>query len=366
MTEKESLRSLIDKYQSGRCSDHEIALLESWYLQFNEQDRLTSSEDELLKATNKLREELGLTVHKPVKIIQRRKLGWIAAAIFFIATGIYMFYGRPQAPVHGLAVVNDIAPGKNRATITRSNGEVLSLSEKKSGLQVQGAKLAYQDGTQLDMWSREAKLDENELLTAATPLGGTYQIILPDGTHVWLNAGSSIRFPVKFTGSHRQVELTGEAYFQVAKNKKQPFIVSNDGQQVEVLGTHFNINSYMDEDAIKTTLLEGVVKVNNTQLRPGQQSVMNRHGIRVVEANTEEAIAWKNGYFRFDNEDIESIMRKLSRWYNVSVVYKGDFTEVALNGTISRSKNIREVLELLQLTRLVHFEVEGRRVTVTQ
>lgn len=364
--QKKSLRELIDKYQSGRCSDEEVALLESWYLQFNEQDRVDTNEDQLLSAKNRLSEELGLTVPKPIKIIQRRQLGWIAAAVLFIAMGIYVFYGKPEIPEPGLALVNNIPPGKNMATLTRSNGQVISLSESKRGLQVDGVKMAYQDGSQLDLPPRELLLSDNEILTAATPLGGTYQVILPDGTHVWLNAGSSIRFPVKFTGSHRRVELNGEAYFQVAKNKRRPFIVSNEGQEVEVLGTHFNINSYKDEDAIKTTLLEGAVKVNNTQLRPGQQSVMSQHTIKVIEANTEEAIAWKNGYFRFDNENIESIMRKISRWYNVSVVYKGDLTEVALNGTISRSKNIGEVLELLELTRLVHFKVEGRRVIVTQ
>ena len=366
MVQKESLRELIDKYQSGQCNNDEIALLESWYMQFNENDRLNLSEDQLFKAKNRLSEELSVSDHKSLKTIQRRKLGWIAAAILFISMGIYMFYGKPHTSEAALAVVNDIAPGKYTAMLTRSNGQMISLSESKKGLQVDGDNVAYQDGTQLDLPSHDLDLSDNEMLTATTPLGGTYQVILSDGTHVWLNAASSIRFPVKFAGRHRSVELYGEAYFQVAKSKDKPFIVSNEGQEVEVLGTHFNINSYKDEGAIKTTLLEGAVKVNNKRLRPGQQSVVNQHGIQIVKANSEEAIAWKNGYFRFNNENIESIMRKISRWYNVSVVYQDDFTDVALNGTISRSKNISEVLELLQLTRLVHFKVEGRRVIVSQ
>jgi ferric-dicitrate binding protein FerR (iron transport regulator) len=191
---------------------------------------------------------------------------------------------------------------------------------------------------------------------------------LPDGSKVWLNSASSLRFPAFFSGNTREVELNGEAFFDVAKNPDMPFKVVTKDQIVEVLGTQFNINSYSDEESFKTTLIEGSVKVIYKDrvilLNPGQQFQPSLKSSKVIEANTEEVTAWKDGYFLFKDEDIQSIMRKISRWYNVEVSYSGEIPDVGFGGNISRSKGIDEVLNVLQLTDAVHFKVEGRRITV--
>jgi transmembrane sensor len=205
--------------------------------------------------------------------------------------------------------------------------------------------------------------------TISTPRGGQYQLMLADGSKVWLNAASSLRFPASFVGKERKVELLGEAYFEVAKNAKMPFKVKVNGMEVEVLGTHFNINSYENESTIRTTLLEGSVKINKNNssslLKPGQQAQMNKAGeIKIInDADVEEAIAWKEGKFQFDRADIHDIMRQLTRWYDVDVEYKGTVSS-HFGGTISRDVNLSQVLNMLHLTGEVKFQVEDRKVVV--
>jgi len=202
-------------------------------------------------------------------------------------------------------------------------------------------------------------------------VGGEYQVVLADGTKVWLNALSSIRFPTSFKGSERKVEITGEAYFEVAKNARMPFRVIGGSQTVEVLGTHFNINAYPDESAVATTLLEGSVKVamhdgQAKVLKPGEQALIfkENNSFRVKEVDAEDAVAWKNGYFQFNDDDLKTIMNQLSRWYNVEIVYQQANLDQKFGGTISRSKNLSQVLRILELTGNVRFRVEGRRITV--
>ncbi len=187
---------------------------------------------------------------------------------------------------------------------------------------------------------------------------------------VWLNAASSLKFPVKFAGKERVVELTGEAYFEVAPEAGKPFIVETVNEKVLVLGTHFNINAYSDEPVAVTTLLEGSIKVQSTQtgkasiLKPGQQSLLDASQFTIQAANLEEAVAWKNGYFRFNDERIADIMKKLERWYNIEVIYEGKPSEELFNGKISRFKDISQVLRMLEKTEGIHFKIQGRRVTV--
>jgi ferric-dicitrate binding protein FerR (iron transport regulator) len=196
---------------------------------------------------------------------------------------------------------------------------------------------------------------------------------LSDGTKVWLNASSSIRFPVIFTGDVRSVTITGEAYFEVAKNTAMPFKVKTTTSEVEVLGTHFNINSYDDEAVVKTTLLEGAVKVASLgngvlrYLKPGQQSIINKEGkISIVEhADTEEAMAWRNGYFQFKSSDVKSILRQISRWYDVDIVYNGNIN-LHFTGQLTRNENVSKVFEALSLTNEVHFKIDGKKIIVSQ
>ncbi|HQW44934.1 MAG TPA: FecR domain-containing protein, partial [Chitinophagaceae bacterium] len=209
-----------------------------------------------------------------------------------------------------------------------------------------------------------------------TPRGGQYQVTLSDGTQVWLNAASSIRFPVVFTGTERKVEITGEAYFEVAKNKAMPFKVTAGSSEVEVLGTHFNINSYTDEPYIKTTLLEGSVKVtvpasaagqSSKILQYGQQTAVNKEGkISVLNnADLEEAVAWKNGRFQFKSADLKTILRQISRWYDADVEYRGN-VNIHFTGQLPRNDNVNKVFEKLALTGEVNFKVEGKKIIVTR
>lgn len=330
----------------------------------------------------------------------------VAASIALtIGTAIYFFstsrYPDASEEFTSAQYAKDIKPGKNTATLTLADGKTINLSDAKTGVIINNDKLIYTDSsivggrhpefisgpnTGKDISQNRAPGFHLDDVVASTPRGGTYQIILPDGSKVWLNAASSIKFPSTFSGvAGRKVELiSGEAYFEVAKvmgkggkNNEQgtriPFIVMSRGQRVEVLGTHFNINSYTDEESVKTTLLEGVVRVapltgraDDVLLKPGEQSLLNGDHIKVASANLEEAIAWKDGYFRFNNEKIESIMRKLARWYDVDVKYEGPVSEEEFNGRISRNKNISQVLKVLTSTKMIRFKIEGRRVTIMQ
>nr|WP_121273539.1 FecR family protein [Pedobacter schmidteae] len=325
-------------------------------------------------------------VAKKVKTISLFK--WISAAAILFTLGIgYWYYTQAtsQNDLNKSRYANDVPPGGNEAILTLADGSKISLTDAAKGelLNKQGVRIVKTKDGQLvyTVDPGMARTDEVVVFnTITTPRGGQYQINLPDGTKVWLNAASALKFPTTFANlKERRVELSGEAYFEVSKNKQQPFKVLSSAadkgraQETEVLGTHFNINAYEDEDETKTTLLEGAVKVAALQnankkhdmvLSPGQQAVLSNSGLKTMTVDTEEAIAWKNGNFMFANEGIESIMRKLARWYNIEVVYQGKITDKDFVGTVPRFKNISEALTILELTNNVHFKIEGRRVTV--
>jgi ferric-dicitrate binding protein FerR (iron transport regulator) len=310
-----------------------------------------------------------------------KQLGIAASILFIVSSGLYFYITRAEVQlVTAEAKVIDtapsiISPGGNKAILTLSDGSKIILDHAKNGILADQAGVRIQktsDGELLYTFSTTGSSLEKETKiiynTIETPAGGKYQINLPDGSKVWLNASSTLRFPALFAGKTREVELTGEAFFDVAKNKTKPFVVVTKDQIVEVIGTQFNINSYSDEGNIKTTLIEGAVKIiyrdKVVLLGPGQQFQPVNSISKIVEADTEEVVAWKNGYFLFKNEDIRSIMRKVSRWYDVEISYEGEVPTVGFGGNISRSKDISAVLNALQLTNAVHFKVEGRRITV--
>lgn len=274
---------------------------------------------------------------------------------------------KPVAPPQQ----HDILPGSNKAVLTLADGAQINLDDAQKGtLSKQGTtdvvklangQVAYQAG---------APVEEVKYNTLSTPRGGQYQLTLPDGTTVWLNASSSIHFPTAFRGKERRVELRGEAYFEVAKNPDMPFKVSVNDMEVSVLGTHFNVMAYDNEGAAKTTLVEGSVRVNRgadaVVITPGQQAQVGAgSAIRVVpHADVEEALAWKNGYFQFNGARIESVMRQVERWYDVDVVYAGTIDE-QFYGMISRNVEVSKVFKMLELTGAVHFKIDGRRVIVS-
>ncbi|WP_316819220.1 FecR family protein [Pedobacter nyackensis] len=362
-SEKEHKEKLVARYTSNQASEKE---LQAFFGLLG-----TDEFDGILEADMD-REALKMREFTPQrnKTTLWPKIAGIAAAIILIASGIWFFGNTDLRPVNKTAIVNDIAPGKNKATLSLGNGRDIPLSEDKNGVVINlSSGLTYDDGTKLDIGAdKDLKVGNRKQLGLSTPRGGTYQVVLPDGTKAWLNAESTLKFPEDFSGlNQRRVELVGEAYFEVFSDKKHPFIVSSGAQEVEVLGTHFNVNSYPSEDKIKTTLLEGSVKVHYASkaylLKPGMQAVVG-NSVDILNIDTDQTIAWVKGDFNFRDEDIHSIMRKLEQWYDIDVVYEGRVSSINFGAEISRKRTLRQVLTILEKTENVHFKIEGRRVTV--
>ena len=310
-----------------------------------------------------------------IRLLQLAKVA--AAILIFILPGIYLFtHSKPGAGTlisKNKAHQNDIQPGGNNATLTLSNGSQIVLGSAKNGIlarqsnasiiKLANGKVVYNKATTNTVIT--------EYNTMTTPRGGKYDLVLSDGTKVWLNAASSITYPTVFVGKERRVTITGEAYFEVAKNKEMPFKINVNGrEEVQVLGTHFNIMAYNDEPAIKTTLLEGSVKIVKDKttgfLKPGQQAQLTPNGqLSIVDdADINEAVAWKNGQTLFVNEDIQTIMRQVSRWYNVDVEYQGTMPTRLFTGGISRESNLSVLLRILELSN-IHFKITDAKIIVT-
>ncbi|MEP7257824.1 MAG: FecR family protein [Flavitalea sp.] len=313
----------------------------------------------------------------PVAVHQAHflKTAWFryaAAILILLAVGAFFFSltrSRKTVPAVVIApVIKDIAPGGNKALLTLADGTTILLDSVANG------SLARQGNTQV------VKLGNGQLVykvtgaaepvagfnTMSTPRGGQYQLQLPDGTKVWLNASSSITYPTMFTGAIREVDIKGEAYFEVAKNPAAPFRVhitgrsgNEAGKEVEVIGTHFNVNSYQDEPALTVTLLEGAVKIDKNMLRPGEAYSNGK----VSQADVEKAVAWKNGYFQFNQADIKTVMRQIARWYDVDISYEGNIPDRKFGGDILRESNLSDVLRGLEVSQ-VHFRIEGKKLII--
>ena len=378
MTQQDFI-DLYEKFMSGDCTPEEVAFLEEYrdnfQLKNSPWDAEMGDKQEVKRA---ILHNLNEKIHN--RAAKKFKGYWIAAAasVVFAIGFLWMFEQKNYQKFDKQAKTTQsggrpVLPGFNKATLTLADGSNIDLNAARSGpLSKQGGVLVDKAGNgKLVYDANSANGDKgaalNNILT--TPRGGQYQLVLSDGTKVWLNAASSLKFPAVFTGKERNVELVGEAYFEVAKNKNMPFKVSTGKLNIEVLGTHFNVSAYQDDDAIKTTLLEGSVKLTtaNSQalLKPGEQATLGQQQhINIQSINTDDAVAWKNGYFVFNNENIQCIMKKISRWYDVEVVYYGKVDENDFGGTVSRFDSVNEVLKSLELTGTVHFKLDGRRITV--
>ena len=296
----------------------------------------------------------------------------IAASIILIALTSIWFYklSSNDKPVTASVFNNDVEPGSNGATLILSDGRKISLNEIKSGKLAEDGNINITktaDGEIIYELKSNGQKNPSRWNTLSTANGQTCKVHLPDGSVVWLNSASTISYPSNFAGAKtRQLELTGEAYFSISKNPAQPFVVNSAGQEIRVLGTQFNVNSYADEPYVHTTLVEGLVSINNrTKLAPGQQARFDGKETHVLQVNTESFTDWKNGILSFDNERIYSVMRKIARWYNVEVRFKNnDKNNKTYSGTISRTKSISSVLKVLEESEGIHFEVAGRVVTV--
>jgi transmembrane sensor len=387
---KQRIKYLLDRYLKGSLSPKEQ---EEWTDIFHDSD-LRIWLDELIDSVyDQLTEEelVGLTPDRADKMFASmtkvgesphvkgtiktllRRLAVAASIMLCLSAAAYIMLHSTNKPQNKIAnnKRKGIKPGTYGAILTLANGHRITLEQKKVGL------ISQQNGI------RATKAGDSSLVyqagqgtttiadnTLETPRGRQYLVVLPDGTKVWLNAGSSITYPIAFTGKVRSVKLTGEAYFAVVHNARRPFFVDANGQTVQDVGTEFNVNAYRDEPTVITTLVKGSVKVihgqNSQILSPGQQSMLDRANgqMQVQKADLEQALAWKNGNFVFEHDSIASIMRKVSRWYDVDVVYPNGIPNVELGGTISRFSSVADLLDVLQSTGAVHFKIEGGRIIV--
>ncbi|PUZ24254.1 FecR family protein [Chitinophaga costaii] len=384
-------KDLFEKFIRNQCSEAEIAALLHFFEDPAQEEVLRHLLDEqlakepapgMLNGIDLDQKEKIILAHlqpalppastssKPIRKLWPAIAAAAAAVVFVVAAGLYLHTQR--------RLESPIFPGGSMARLTLYNGKIILLDSSKSGqvIKEDNITIGKTKTGQLvfDLSTVQEEAARTGYNTITTPAGGQYQVVLQDGTQVWLNAASSIRFPAAFSSASRVVELQGEAYFEVAKisNTKGriPFFVKSAGQEVEVLGTHFDVDSYSDEPFTKTTLLEGSVSVKAAGqqriIKPGEQSRLKSGVLNVLAVNAEDEIAWKNGNFQFNEADIQTVMRAISRWYNVTVVFEGPPTQETFGGTISRSKNLREVLNSLEETGAVKFLIDGRTVKVTQ
>lgn len=316
---------------------------------------------------------------KPTRGALRLLKNWTsAAAVIIICTGLFIwsrYSNRSMKSGEAREVakkgVKDISPGYARAKLQMGNGTIIDLDSLQSG------SLKDTDGTEISknndrlIYSNGGKYGDNVIFnTLTTPRGGEYQVVLPDGSKVWLNAASSLRFPLKFTENFRTVYLTGEAYFEVTKDPHKPFHVQiSNGLSIEVLGTQFNVMDYDDEAAVKATLLEGRVKMSYTDkafdIIPDEQVVFNRisKAMSVKKADVDKEIAWKTGHFEFSEDDLPSVLRQFSRWYDVEVAYSGEMTDKHYTGSVSRRLTLLQALEILRLAG-IQYSIENNKLLI--
>jgi ferric-dicitrate binding protein FerR (iron transport regulator) len=380
------IQKLARKWQENTITEEEKLLFNTWYDSFDDDtlEDVTSENREDLKARmySAILEKEEISV-QTTRSYKWRYLSAVAALVLlFLSFGGY-FYLRNAEPVHQEQSVKskaiDIAPGESKAVLTLADGSEIVLNSAKNGVLATQGNISVsknKEGQVVYQNVGNASQKEGKYNTISTPRGGQYQVDLPDGTRVWLNAASTLKFPLAFNHNERRVELQGEAYFEVnpkhfsgSKSRKIPFIVKSGKQEVEVLGTHFNVNAYPDENDIKTTLLEGSVRVmhlashTSKLLKPGQQSSVDGT-ITVSDVDALQAIEWQKGYFSFENESVESIMRKISRWYNVEIEYQENIRHRKFAGRISKFENVSQILKIMEKTKVIHFKIEEGRITV--
>jgi ferric-dicitrate binding protein FerR (iron transport regulator) len=372
---REELNELADKWLKGSLTPKEKDLLDQWYdLDIAESVDWTVNDESEEQLGRRLL--TGIQERKKSSFLFKRRWQIPVAAVLLITLSVSIDLYISKQNIHEqVALAKEIKPGKSQAMLTLANGQRINLTDEQNG------QLANQWGIRITkaadgklIYRTDDVVNNNsapEYNTLQTPVGGQWQIYLPDGSLVFLNAASSITYPTRFIGKERKVRLSGEAYFEIIHNKEMPFKVESQDQLVEVLGTHFNIMAYADEKVIKTTLLEGSVKVSHRTdiklLHPGEQAQVTQNDINVIsDVDLEDVVAWKNGYFNF-NESLESILTKIARWYDVKIEYKTQSDpELTFSGKISRSRNLSDILKRLEYNGDVHFRIEERRVIVTK
>ena len=384
-TEEEKLE-LAELLQNSENEAHVKQLMEeAWQSFFSVREVFPEQQSRLMLqnilGSNSQQKEPEYEEEAPTYLWKRISIA--VSILMVIGTSLY-YWAKTPAPlsqkVSAATKVHDIEPGGNKALLTLSDGSTILLDKASEGvltrqgnvsvIKIGKGQLAYK----VTNTAIHAQLSYN---TLKTPRGGQYNVVLPDGSKVWLNAASSIRYPTVFDGGARKVEINGEAYFEInevyrmssADREKVPFIVKVNDVEVEVLGTHFNINAYRDEEAVETTLLEGSVRIRKGDkkrlLKPGQQASIAEQSaaIRIENVDVRQSVAWKNGYFRFDKTGLPEIMRQLTKWYDVTVRYEGKLPDRKFSGEIPRSATLSQVLEILEVSK-VHLDVEGKEIVL--
>lgn len=396
MDSKNEIRYLFDKYLRRSCTADELNRLLQLLRKEADADALTPQMkkiweqlkgdqqyqvdwEQLYEKLRKKEEQ-----HHPIQF-KIRKLAAAAAVLLLIAGASLLWYFHqplhdPLQNTTAASIKNnsrsDIAPGGSKATLTLGNGKKIILNKTATGTLASqnGTAIIKLDSSLLSYHSQQSAAAKAEINTLTTPRGGQFQLILPDGTKVWLNAASSIQFPTAFTGTKREVDIQGEAYFEVSHNPEKPFIVHTSKAKITVLGTAFNIQAYPDDEAVKTTLVTGKVSIapmadkrKTMQMQPGQQVAIGSDGEMqlIAHADIEEITGWKNGLFVFHNDRIEDIMYRLSRWYDVKVAYENALPERHFTGAIRRQVNLSEVLTMLELAGDAGFKIQGRKIIVS-
>jgi transmembrane sensor len=382
-------QDLIDRYLSEQCTPQEIQTLSQLLVDPMYVDQLgkymdkqlmesTVSASDYPEVVERLKHRIEKEISAEKKIYRfsaRTIVRWTAVAAIFIlvATVGFEWITKKNNPTlngsNEISSSQKIEPGKEGAILTLSDNRTILLDSAGNGL------IATENGSKIEMNNGQVIYNASEATevtynTMTTPKGRQFRLVLPDGTRAWLNAASSLRYPTAFRGNERKVEVTGEVYFEVAKNKAMPFRVGvNKDMQVVVLGTHFNVNSYSNEASINTTLLEGSVQIANKDqkviLKPGQQAQINPgKKINVVnDVNFKKVMAWKDGVFDFNNASLQEVMRQLERWYDIEVVYEKGVPDIEFVGRMRRDLSLSDVLKGLKLSE-VHFRLEGRKLIV--
>lgn len=397
--ERSRLRQLLVKYSTGSISEADLTILLDYVAERRDEADLNLLLEEMLAETYP---DADLPVNSSAlyqRIVEhpgfkdqhgsfRRRYWWYsAAAVVLFATGLFLKYVGVSEPTTSgkeqpqIVRTTTSAP-TDKPILRLANGQIVDLDSIASGI------LAIEKGTQITFDGRAIHYDgdlvdvDDEVIrnTIITPKGRQYQLILPDGSKIWLNAASSITYPVKFKKEAREVEVVGEAYFEVERAQDWPFIVKTSSQHIEVLGTNFNVSAYDDDDHTKTTLVKGSVKVSTkisadvtaqtsgyfTVLKPGQQAVTakDKIDIDVGVVDTEEAVAWKDNLFVFNNEEISEVMKKVSRWYGIEVEYLDGMAGKRIGGSIPRFEQLEQLMDALQATGVLHYKTEGGVVII--
>ena len=389
MTREATIASYIIRDLLGTLNETEKQELEAWrqssaanqqlYEQYSSAEQIAQEFNKRTERNKRISGQLEQFIQEQKaasstgRILRMNKWKWIAASVVFVLSiGVYLLLENRNAPQPPVAYVDaaKIQPGKDGAVLTLADGSQLSLDSVRNGI------VALQDGVTAKVVNGALVYEGNgnkmQYNTMSTPKGRQYHLTLPDGTKVWLNAASSIKYPTVFTGGERNVQMSGEAYFEVAKNSSQPFRVAVDnGMYIDVLGTSFNVNAYRDDHNSYTTLIDGAVRVTaaqaatSTVLKPAQQAVHTQEAALTVNSNvdTDKVVAWKNGVFNFENVSLEYVMKEIERWYDIDVVYKNGIPDIKFWGKITRDVSLNGILIALEKTK-VHFKLENNRTLV--